>query len=67
MELAAFVEYHVPALEADEVEHNLMLGILGGRFAAELRVWSLGDPGACAIQTPGYPAILGPLSRAQCR
>lgn len=67
MELAAFVECHVPALESDEVRHNLMLGVLGGRFAAELRLWSVGGPGACAIQTPGYPLILGPLSREQCR
>jgi RimJ/RimL family protein N-acetyltransferase len=67
LELAAFVEYHSPALETDEVRHNLMLGLLGGRFAAELRLWSLGEAGACAIQTPGYPLILGPLSREQCR
>ena len=67
MELAAFIDYHAPALEADEVRHNLVLGLLGGRFATELRLWSMGGPGACAIQTPGYPLILGPLSRAQCR
>jgi len=67
VEFAEFIDYHVPALEADEVRHNLMLGILGGRFAAELRLWSVGDAGACAIQTPGYPLILGQLSRAQCR
>jgi hypothetical protein len=49
VELAAFVEYHVPALEADEVRHNLMLGVLGGRFAAGVRRWSVGDASACAI------------------
>src|SRR6185437_17054681 len=67
LELAAFLEYHVSALEVDEVRHNLMLGILGGRFAPKLRLWSIGDPSACAIQTPGYPLILGSLSRGQCR
>ena len=67
MELADYLDYHLPALEEDEVRHNLILGLLGGRFAAALRLWSLGEPGACAIQTPGYPLILGPLSRAQCR
>ena len=67
MELAAFMDYRVGALETGEVRHNLMLGLLGGRFAAELRLWSIGEPGACAIQTPGYPLVLGPLSRQQCR
>lgn len=52
MELAAFMEYHVPALEADEVRYNLMLSVLGGRFAAGLRLWGVGDTGACPIQRP---------------
>lgn len=67
MELAEFTQYHIPALEADEVRHNLILGLLGDRFAKALRLWSIGGPGACAIQTPGYPLILGPLAREPCR
>jgi RimJ/RimL family protein N-acetyltransferase len=64
-----FLEHHLPALERDEVRHNLILAILG-RLAAphppDLVRWTLGAPGACAVQTPGYPIVLGELTRAQC-
>jgi RimJ/RimL family protein N-acetyltransferase len=64
-----FVEQHRPALEQDEVRHNLILANLG-RLAAghppDLLRWTLGPPGACAVQTPGYPIVLGELTRAQC-
>jgi len=70
MQPREFVEHHRPALERDEVKHNLILGILG-RFAGEdppgLRRWTLGAPGECAIQTPRYPIILGEVTPAQCR
>jgi RimJ/RimL family protein N-acetyltransferase len=65
-----FLEHHRPALERDEVRHNLILANLG-RLALdhppELRQWTLGAPGACAVQTPGYPIVLGELTPAQCR
>ncbi len=65
-----FLEYHRPALERDEVRHNLILASLG-RLALDhppdLRRWTLGAPGACAVQTPGFPIVLGELTRAQCR
>jgi RimJ/RimL family protein N-acetyltransferase len=65
-----FVEHHRPALERDEVRHNVILANLG-RLALdhplELRQWTLGAPGACAVQTPGYPIVLGELTREQCR
>src|SRR5215475_11513448 len=65
-----FLEHHLPALERDEVRHNLILANLG-RLAAEhppdLFRWTLGAPGACAVQSPGYPIVLGELTRAQCR
>ena len=65
-----FVEQHRPALEQDEVRHNLILANLG-RLAAghppDLLRWTLGAPGACAVQAPGYPIVLGELTRAQCR
>ena len=65
-----FVEHHRPALERDEVRHNVILANLG-RLALdhplELRQWTLGAPGACAVQTPGYPLVLGELTPAQCR
>ncbi|MBO0732692.1 MAG: hypothetical protein J2P57_25765, partial [Acidimicrobiaceae bacterium] len=65
-----FAEYHRPALERDEVRHNLILAILD-RLAAgqppDLLRWTLGPPGACAVQTPGHPIVLGELTLAQCR
>jgi RimJ/RimL family protein N-acetyltransferase len=60
----------LPALEQDEVRHNLILANLG-RLALDpspnLRCWTLGPTGACAVQTPGYPIVLGELNQAQCR
>jgi len=70
MSLREFVEFHQPALERDEVRHNLILGLLGRLLDAEhpeLRRWTLGAPGQCAIQTPRHPIILGEPTAAQCR
>jgi RimJ/RimL family protein N-acetyltransferase len=65
-----FADHHRPALERDEVRHNVILASLG-RLAAEdapdLRRWTLGAPGECAVQTPGYPIMLGEVTAAQCR
>jgi len=65
-----FVELHRPALERDEVTHNVILANLDrlaiGR-ASGLRRWTLGAAGACAVQSPGYPIVLGELTQAQCR
>jgi predicted GNAT family acetyltransferase len=67
MQLAEFTSYHTPALEADEARHNLVLGIFArARMKPEgIRFWNLGAPGACAIKTPGYPLVLGALSKPQ--
>jgi GNAT superfamily N-acetyltransferase len=67
MELAEFTSYHTPALEADEACHNLILGIFAraGLKPEGIQFWSLGAPGACAIKTPGYPIVLGALSKLQ--
>jgi RimJ/RimL family protein N-acetyltransferase len=65
-----FVAYHRPALERDEVKHNVMLANLGrlaGEHPPDLRLWTLGDPGACAAQTPGYPIVLGEVTSTQSR
>ena len=70
MNLAAFIATHAPALERDEVRHNLMLGVLGRAArdpSLQLETWTLGGPGACAIKTPGRPIILGEVARAHCR
>jgi hypothetical protein len=64
-----FLAYHLPALERDEVRHNLILANLS-RLALEpssnLRWWTLGPTGACAVQAPGYPIVQGELDQAQC-
>jgi|GEM_PF-1211764 len=66
-----FAAYHRPELERDEVKYNVILGILE-RVAKEkpagLLCWTLGDPGACALKTPGnWAIVLGDLNQAQCR
>jgi RimJ/RimL family protein N-acetyltransferase len=69
-EILDFLEHHRPALERDEVRHNVILANLN-RLALDnppdLLRWTLGAPGACAVQTPGFPIVLGELTRAQCR
>lgn len=62
-----FVARHRPALERDEVRHNVLLMVLD-RIATgdNARRWTMGKPGACAAQTPPFPIILGDLSQAQC-
>lgn len=70
MLLADFIATHAPALERDEVRHNLMLGVLARAVKEEspqLLTWTLGGPGACAVKTPGRPIILGELTREQAR
>jgi predicted GNAT family acetyltransferase len=66
-----FADLHTPALEADEVRHNLILGMLirarEGRLP-ELRTWTLGAPGHAALQTaPQYPIIIGALDDDESR
>jgi RimJ/RimL family protein N-acetyltransferase len=68
---AEFADLHTPALEADEVRHNLILGMLArardGRLP-ELRHWTLGEPGHCALQTSSrFGIILGGLDADECR
>ena len=68
VELRAFAKFHRPALERDEVRHNLILGFLHrlGELP-ELRVWTLGAPGECAVQTtPRRALILGELTATAC-
>ena len=70
MELQEFVEFHRPALEQDEARYNLILGLLGRMLEtgqSNVRLWTIGAPGECAMQTPGYPLILGRLGAAQCQ
>jgi hypothetical protein len=70
MQPSEFAAYHLPALERDEVRHNLIVAVLGrltGENPPELQWWSLGEPGQCAIKAPGYPIVLGDVNAAQCR
>ncbi|MDJ0982842.1 MAG: GNAT family N-acetyltransferase [Kiloniellales bacterium] len=69
MQFSAFHDLHRPALERDEARHNLLLALLAGIAAGSAtgRWWSLGGPGACALQVPGRPVVLGDLAEAQAR
>jgi len=64
-----FIAYHLPALKQDEVRHNLILAILeqfARGSAPNLRYWTLGAAGACAVQTKGWSIVLGELDHDQC-
>jgi RimJ/RimL family protein N-acetyltransferase len=69
MSLAEFIAMHAPALERDEVRHNLILAIMQRALKGNhpLLTWTLGEPGACAIKWPGRAIILGELAPAQAR
>ena len=71
MTFQEFVEFHLPALEADEVRFNLPAGILaaakGKDCPSGFLCWTLGAPGHCAIQTPDRPLVLGALNRDECQ
>jgi predicted GNAT family acetyltransferase len=65
-----FVDRHRPALERDEVRHNVLLSVLGRVTADEgaaAHWWSFDEPGACAAQSAPFPIVLGDLSQPQCR
>jgi len=65
-----FRSMHMPALERNEVRHNIMLAVLGELPENELTnvvTWTLGLPGQCAIMTPGRPILLADVSDVQCR
>ena len=69
LSLSEFCGLHVPALERDEVRHNIMLAVLGGlsdRQSSDVMTWSLGAPGQCAIMCPGRPILLADMNEAQC-
>jgi len=70
MPFADFVAFHRLALMRDEIRHNLMLAILAGYQESgsdDILIWTLGEPGQCAIKTPARSIILGELSEGQSR
>ncbi len=69
MKLSEFHDYHRAALEAQEAKHNLILAILARAIeneAPELKIWSLGPPGACAVKMPDRAIVFGALTPVQC-
>jgi len=70
LDIAQFNALHMPALECNEVRHNLLLGLMSQPSrdpAGEARRWTLGGAGACAIQTNANRSIiLGELDERQC-
>jgi RimJ/RimL family protein N-acetyltransferase len=69
VDIKGFAQFHTPSLEIDEVRNNLILTILAKAQhnpACIFRAWSLGAPGACAVQNSGRPIVLGELDRQQC-
>ncbi len=69
MQCQDFARFHEAALEADEIRNSLLLSIIGhlrqNSQPGGIMTWTLGGPGECAMQTPGYPIVLGNLSKAQ--
>jgi GNAT superfamily N-acetyltransferase len=69
MDIKTFAETHLPALETDEARHNLILYLISRALNSPnpaLRIWSLGPPGACAVQSPGRSIVLGELDEQHC-
>ena len=69
MEIREFFEFHSPVLEMNEPRHNKILAIVAraaNNPISALRIWSLGSAGACAVQEPGRPIVLGELDQQQC-
>lgn len=67
MSLDEFLTTHLKHLEQDQAKFNLMLGLLNRAKANphKLRLWSLGEGTACAVQTPPHYVVLGDLNRSQ--
>lgn len=65
-----FNGYHIPALEKSEARHNLLIGLARAPSRDpwfQVRRWSLGSPGACAVQgAADRPIVLGDLGESQC-
>ena len=72
MEIDEFIALHGSALETNAARHNLVLGLLErakGHVDHGFMLWSLGEPGACAIRTTrvGRGVLLGEVNETQAR
>lgn len=65
-----FASFHGLALEAQETRHSLLLTMIArlSDKAAQgaTRFWTLGEPGQCAMQSLGFPIVLGNVTSEQC-
>lgn len=69
MQAKDFAAFHGAALEQDEARHGLILGVMASIVAhnpPNVRLWTLGAPGACALQMGTRPLVLGALDAEQC-
>ena len=69
MTLDAFAGFHLPALLEDEILYaQIYAQVEQARLhpQAPFRWWSLGPPGACAVESKGRPISLGRLDGPQC-
>jgi RimJ/RimL family protein N-acetyltransferase len=70
MTFEEFAQFHLPALELDEVRFNVHIPVIEQArksFPQGFRYWTLGGPGRCATQSPGRPILLGAPDRDACR
>lgn len=72
MDFVEFVDFHRPALERDEARNNMALGNIAWLLEKgppyDVKYWTFGAPGECAMQQPGArPIVLGALDETQCR
>lgn len=70
MDLLDFVQFHLPALDTDEVRFNVQIAVITAAVKEPplgFSHWTLGGPGHCAIQSPGRAILLGNLESAECQ
>jgi hypothetical protein len=69
MQFREFAQYHLTALEADEVRFNVQIALITAAMTdlpAGLRYWTLGEPGHCAVQFQRRAMLLGDLDPVEC-
>src|SRR5208337_1915624 len=70
MTFQEFSQYHLPALELDEVRFNLQIAVMAAAakdFPIGFQYWPVGAPGHCAIRSPNRSNLLGALDRDECQ
>ena len=66
---APSVDDHIDALAANSARHNFILSVLElskTERGREIAMFSVGGPGACAVQAPRRNILLGELGRSHC-